>query len=451
MAGFLGFIAHCTPIVSGEHKFLPYSGYVAGVTPQEQWDNIPLIGKLQILIAIGMLESYGEGAGDPAGYTHYMKGGKPGYYPPIAGRAGFGQVGINLWDVLGNVEKMSPEKKARGLKGRDPQRPRGDDGPHGPPLRLVRAGLRALPRGHRGGTRSIGQRHGALLERLSSSRDCRLTDCRCASGRSRTVRRVFAVSCSCVIGVPVHGPRVASSAAGAGWPPQAEASYVAGLPVPLAPRGPPVAGLGRKGSRRDRPTPPSFGRPVRMWNWPLAPLLQRGRKSSNTSVLLLAGKVAPRVHRCKADRAQPTTVEPQRIQQWPRSAPRTPPSSRLGAKAVEVLRPVLYYGFLPTVILIGMRTEPRPSPRRPVHAHLNGADTRRHQGGRRRSGPARAGRSVSPDLRASTLNPFPHDLPNSIPVWTPLCIALVYRESYESALEMVLLLIEAGADVERSM
>ena len=97
MAGFLGFIAHCTPLVSGEHKFLPYRGYVAGVTPQEQWDNIPLYGKLQILVAIGMLESYGEGAGDPEGYTHYMKGGKPGYYPPIAGRAGFGQVTLNLW------------------------------------------------------------------------------------------------------------------------------------------------------------------------------------------------------------------------------------------------------------------------------------------------------------------------------------------------------------------
>ena len=55
---------------------------------------------------------------------------------------------------------------------------------------------------------------------------------------------------------------------------------------------------------------------------------------------------------------------------------------------------------------------------------------------------------VSPDLRAKTLNSFPYDLPNSIPVWTPLCIALVYRESYESALEMVLLLIEAGADVD---
>ena len=101
MAGFLGFIAHCTPLVSGEHKFLPYRGYVAGVTPQEQWDNIPLYGKLQILVAIGMLESYGEGAGDPEGYTHYMKGGKPGYYPPIAGRAGFGQVTLNLWRAGG--------------------------------------------------------------------------------------------------------------------------------------------------------------------------------------------------------------------------------------------------------------------------------------------------------------------------------------------------------------
>ena len=106
MAGFLGFIAHCTPIVSGEHKFLPYRGYVAGVTPQEQWDNIPLIGKLQILIAIGMLESYGEGAGDPAGYTHYMKGGKPGYYPPIAGRAGFGQVTLNLWRAAASARVL---------------------------------------------------------------------------------------------------------------------------------------------------------------------------------------------------------------------------------------------------------------------------------------------------------------------------------------------------------
>merc|ERR1712188_249129 len=54
--------------------------------PQEQWDNTPLVGKLQILTLVGMLESYGEGAGSPEGYVHYTKGGKPGYYPPIKAR-----------------------------------------------------------------------------------------------------------------------------------------------------------------------------------------------------------------------------------------------------------------------------------------------------------------------------------------------------------------------------
>ena len=71
MAAFLGFIAQCTPLVSGEHKFLPYRGYVAGCTPQEQWDNIPLYGKLQIFVLVGMLESYGEGASQPDGYVRY--------------------------------------------------------------------------------------------------------------------------------------------------------------------------------------------------------------------------------------------------------------------------------------------------------------------------------------------------------------------------------------------
>ena len=88
---FLGFFVQSPgnfigDIVSGDHAILPYRGYVAGCTPQEQWANIPMIGKLQILTAVGMLESYGEGAGYPASYTHYTKGGQPGYYPPIKGK-----------------------------------------------------------------------------------------------------------------------------------------------------------------------------------------------------------------------------------------------------------------------------------------------------------------------------------------------------------------------------
>ena len=72
----------------GEHAVAPYRGYVAGGTPFEQWDNMPLLAKAQIFTTIGMLESYGEGAGSPAGYVHYTKGGLPGYYPPIEGQGG---------------------------------------------------------------------------------------------------------------------------------------------------------------------------------------------------------------------------------------------------------------------------------------------------------------------------------------------------------------------------
>ena len=110
MAAFLGFIVQSLPVVSGEHWFAPYRGYVAGVSPQEQWDNVPAIGKLQILVAIGMLESYGEGAGNPEGYVHYCNGGLPGYFPPIAGRAGFGQVGFNLYDPFNWFDSAYPGK-----------------------------------------------------------------------------------------------------------------------------------------------------------------------------------------------------------------------------------------------------------------------------------------------------------------------------------------------------
>ena len=73
----------CLGVVKGEHTFLPYRGSVADVTPQEQWDNTPVIGKAQILAFIGMLESYGGILGD---VPHYTAPGSPaGYYPPVKG------------------------------------------------------------------------------------------------------------------------------------------------------------------------------------------------------------------------------------------------------------------------------------------------------------------------------------------------------------------------------
>ena len=114
MAGFLGFCLQSLPVVAGDHILKPYSGYVSNVSPQEQWENVPAIGKLQILVLVGMLESYGEGAGSPEGYVHYCSGGLPGYFPPISGKAGFGQVGFNLYDPFNWFPETSPAQKARG-------------------------------------------------------------------------------------------------------------------------------------------------------------------------------------------------------------------------------------------------------------------------------------------------------------------------------------------------
>jgi len=111
MAGFLGYCVQCLDIVKGEHSVLPYRGFVADVTPQEQWDNIPVIGKLQILTFVGMLESYGEIPGEVPHYT--APGGVPGYYPPIAGNRA--EISLNLYDPFDFFVDDDAAKKERGL------------------------------------------------------------------------------------------------------------------------------------------------------------------------------------------------------------------------------------------------------------------------------------------------------------------------------------------------
>ena len=110
MAGFLGYCVQCLDVVKGEHSVLPYRGFVADVTPQEQWDNIPVIGKLQILTFVGMLESYGEIPGDVPHYT--APGGKPGYYPPIKGNRP--EILFDLYKPFDIFPEQTEEEKARG-------------------------------------------------------------------------------------------------------------------------------------------------------------------------------------------------------------------------------------------------------------------------------------------------------------------------------------------------
>merc|ERR1712129_552907 len=66
-----------------------------------------------ILVFVGMLESYGEGAGADSSYVHYTKGGMPGYYPPIVGKGG-GQISLNLYKPFDIFPEQDEAQKTRG-------------------------------------------------------------------------------------------------------------------------------------------------------------------------------------------------------------------------------------------------------------------------------------------------------------------------------------------------
>ena len=80
--------------------------YAAGLTPPEQWDAIPLVGKLQIFTLIGMLESYGEILP-----VHYCNGGLPGYYPPIRGNRA--ALWFNLYDPFNWCDEHTDTGRGR--------------------------------------------------------------------------------------------------------------------------------------------------------------------------------------------------------------------------------------------------------------------------------------------------------------------------------------------------
>jgi hypothetical protein len=85
MAAFVGFCLQSNGIVfpwklTGDISF---EDIAAAGGPPEQWDALPTAAKLQILIFIGFLETWGETSAALAndGNAHYMRGGVPGKFP----------------------------------------------------------------------------------------------------------------------------------------------------------------------------------------------------------------------------------------------------------------------------------------------------------------------------------------------------------------------------------
>jgi len=111
MAGFIGYCVH----ENGYHfPWKPFTDY-EGMSAPAIWDALPQPARLQIILVIGFFEFWGEASYvlEAEGQKHYMKGGKPGYFPSFNELPH--PVPLNLWDPFGFAKGLSDTAKARKL------------------------------------------------------------------------------------------------------------------------------------------------------------------------------------------------------------------------------------------------------------------------------------------------------------------------------------------------
>jgi len=114
MAAFVGYV-----VQSNFH--FPWAQTLAGaahpsidLSPEAQWDAVPLGAKWQIFFVISMLEMWDECGG---GYLpHYTNGRKPGQYPKFDVFRDNVHFVLDLYDPFGFNKNMSEETKEKRLR-----------------------------------------------------------------------------------------------------------------------------------------------------------------------------------------------------------------------------------------------------------------------------------------------------------------------------------------------
>jgi len=125
MAAFVGFMVQA----NGIHW--PWALTTSGIThaqisaagsPPAQWDALPEASKYQIILFIGFLEVFSEHSYilEAQGQKHYMRGGKPGFFPSLKkgyadSKWGFHPFPFDLYDPSNFNSNRTPEQKAKGL------------------------------------------------------------------------------------------------------------------------------------------------------------------------------------------------------------------------------------------------------------------------------------------------------------------------------------------------